>query len=300
MLADKYKPTTLNGIVGNYSSVKKLLDFASAVHKGERPSPIMIFGPTGTGKTAAAQALAYGNGFELLELSSSDYRDTETLKKRLIPASRSRGLFNKNILILLDEVDELSKKFDGGAEAVIRQLISESKQPVVFTATDFWDQKISFLRNSVDKVEFKKVPPSDVVKLLQRISNQEGVAMEADVINEIARRSDGDVRGAINDLEAMMGAKPELLDNLGMRDRKMEIFGVMDKIFLKPSFDISRSAVTKSDIDLGMLINWVDENIPKRYPFKQGDKRGLREPCAGEQVLREGGAQELLRLLQIC
>ncbi len=269
MLSDKYAPATLNGIVGNSTAVNLLTDFAAKVHRSERPRPIMIFGATGTGKTAAAHALAYSNGFELLELNASDYRDTDTLRRVLLPAGRSRGLFSKNIMIFLDEIDELSKKFDSGAESVVSQLIRESRQPIVFTATDFWDQKIGFLRNMVDKVEFKKVTGADIARLLESIAKQEKVPISPDVIKEIARRSDGDVRGSINDLEAMLGADPSLLESLGMRDRKIEVFGVLDKIFASRSFQRSRDAVSKSDIDLGMLINWVDENIPKRYPMNK-------------------------------
>jgi replication factor C large subunit len=268
LLSDKYAPTTLNGIIGNYSAVKRLEEFAIKIHKGERTKPVMIFGATGTGKTSAAHALAYGNGFELLELNSGDYRNTETLKKVLLPAARSRGLFSRNIMIFLDEVDELSKKFDAGAESVISQLIRESRQPIVFTATDFWDQKISFLRNAVDKVEFKKATSSEIIKLLEKIVKGENTEISKDVVQEIARRSDGDIRGAINDLEAMLGADASLLESLGMRDRKIEVFGVLDRIFTSGDFNRPRNAVAKSDIDIGMLINWIDENIPKRYPIR--------------------------------
>ena len=114
MLSDKYAPTTINGIIGNSECVSRLFEFAQAIHANAKPKPIMLFGPSGTGKTSAAHALAYGNGFELLELNASDYRDTLTLEKTLLPASRSKGLFNKNILILLDEIDEVSKKLDSG------------------------------------------------------------------------------------------------------------------------------------------------------------------------------------------
>lgn len=269
MLADKYAPNTLGGIVGNYNAVKQLTDFSMRVQKGEPVRPVMIYGATGTGKTSAAHALAYGNGFELLELSASDYRDTARLERTLIPASRSRGLFSKNILILLDEIDELSKRFDAGAESAIKQLISRSKQPIVFTASDYWDPKISFLRNLVEKVEFKKVWSADVERLLSRISRSEGAEVRKEIIQEIAKRSDGDVRGAINDLEAMMGAGEDLLESLGMRDRKMEVFGVLDRIFTSRDFSRPRNAVMKSDVDIGMLINWVDENIPKRYPMRE-------------------------------
>ncbi len=269
MLADKYAPTTINNIIGNNEAVSKLFEFAQSIHANTKPRPIMLFGPSGTGKTSAAHALAYGNGFELLELNASDYRNTATLEKILIPASKSKGLFNKNIIILLDEIDELSKTLDSGAEKVIRELLKSSKQPVIFTATDFWDKNISYLRMVVDKVEFKKVPFKEIQQLLEKVAKNENAQIKKEIIEEIARRSDGDVRGAMNDLEAMIGADYALIDNLGIRDRKIEIFGVLDKIFLSGNFDISRNALSKTDVDIGMLINWIDENITKRYPMKK-------------------------------
>ena len=265
MLSEKYAPTTLNGIVGNDSAVAALRAFADKINKGERAKPMVLFGPSGTGKTAAARALAYSSGFELLELTASDYRDAESLNKTVIPASRSKGLFGKTILILLDEIDEVSKKYDSGLERIVGSLLKDSRQPVVFTAEDYWDPSIRFLRGGTDKVEFRKVNNDVMAGFLRNICKKEGVGMEDSVIETVAKRSKGDMRGAMNDMEAMFGAGAGLLDSIGIRDTKLEIFGVLDKIFLSNSFDMARNAVAKSDVDIDMLLNWVDENVPTRY-----------------------------------
>lgn len=276
MLLDKYTPFTLNGLIGNPFSVEKLNKFGLDVLSGGNARPIMIYGPSGTGKTCAARALAYANGFEVLELNSSDYRDAETIGKKVLPASQTRGLFNKKVLILFDEIDELSSKFDGGAERVIVQLINKSKQPIVFTANDYWDRKISFLRNHVEKVEFKKVGREELVAYLKGIREKESRNVTDEIIEEIVKRSNGDVRSALNDLEMMFDARPELIEALSMRDRKMEIFSVLDKIFLSSNFDIARYAAINTDVDMGMLINWIDENIPTRYLSKRGRRDSYR------------------------
>ncbi len=270
MLSEKYAPTTLNQIVGNDSAASSLMRFSEKVHRGENPKPMILFGPSGTGKTAAARALAYSNSFELLELTASDYRDAGTLSKTVIPASRSKGLFGKTTLILMDEIDELSKKYDVGVEKAIGQLLKGSRQPVIFTAEDYWDPNIRFLRGAVDKVEFKKVNTETISKLLKSVAEREGTAVENEIIEVIAKRSSGDVRGALNDMEAMLGARKELIENIGIRDTKIEIFGVLDKIFLSGNFDISRNALAKSNVDTDMVLNWVDENIPTRYTSKNG------------------------------
>ena len=73
----------------------------------------------------------------------------------------------------------------------------------------------------------------------------------------------------MNDFEMMIGADENLFENIGIRDSKVEIFGILDKVFLSRSFDVSKTAFNKSDLDLGMLINWIDENITKRYLSKR-------------------------------
>jgi replication factor C large subunit len=110
-----------------------------------------------------------------------------------------------------------------------------------------------------------------VIALLERISKSESKEMSKDMIAEIAKRSNGDVRAALNDLEMMFGADPELIDNLGMRDRKSEIFKVLDRIFLSANFDVARNSLLSTDIDIDMLINWVGQNIPNKYTSKYRD-----------------------------
>lgn len=153
---------------------------------------------------------------------------------------------------------------------MIVQLINKSKQPIIFTANDYWNRKITFLRNYVEKVEFKRASQAEVLEYLRRIEQKEKKEVGEPMLAEIVKRSNGDVRGALNDLEVMFDAKPELIESLSMRDRKMEIFSVLDKIFLSRNFDIARYAAASSDVDMSMLINWVDENIPTRYLSKEG------------------------------
>lgn len=277
LLYEKYAPLSLNELIGNRLSIEKIRQFGASAESKKRPKPMMVYGPSGTGKTTAIHAMARTLGFELVELTSSDYRDEDTLRKKLLPAVSSRGLFSKVTLILLDEIDELSSKFDKGAESVILQMLKEAKQPIAFTANDFWDQRISFLRNHVDRVEFKKLDTKEIAEYMRKIMKAEGVPVDEEAIREISYRSDGDVRGALNDLQMVLLGGSDIIENLGVRNRKLEIFRVLDKIFLTNNLSTAKIAIDNSDVDLSMLINWVEENIPNRYWVKQSMNNAYAE-----------------------
>jgi len=266
-LCEKHAPYTLNAMIGNRLARDRLAQFGIDALGAKRTAAIMIYGPSGTGKTSAAHAIAYSNGFELIELNASDYRDSETLSKRVLPLAATRGLFSKKCLILFDEIDELSR-LDTGSEKVILKLVKESRHPIILIANDYWNKKVAFLRDSVERLEFKRPDSEEVKSFLKRIASEEKKEVSDEILAEIAKRSNGDVRGALNDLEMMMGARPELLEFLGLRDRKAEIFKVLDKIFFSSDFDMARNAVSTSDVDLDMMFNWIGQNIPNKFLSK--------------------------------
>ncbi|MGC8676376.1 MAG: replication factor C large subunit [Candidatus Micrarchaeia archaeon] len=265
LLYEKYTPYSLNGIIGNGEAVAAIKRFGEDVLAGKKPKPILLYGPPGTGKTTAAKALASMFGFGLILLSASDYRDADTLRKKLLPATVSKGLFSKTNLIVFDEIDELSSQFDKGAQGVIVQILQHSRQPVLLIANDFWSQSISFLRAYVERVEFKKLSTEEILSFIRGVAGKEGAKIDDEVLKAVAERCNGDLRAALNDLEFAMGAGPDALDYLGVRNQKLEIFRVLDRIFLTCSFETAKSAFDNSDVDFDMLVKWIDENIPNRY-----------------------------------
>lgn len=260
-----YEPDSLADIKGNEAAIAELKRFALSFEMGNKQRPILIYGPTGVGKSAAVHLLAKENNWNLVELNASDYRDKDTIKQVLVTASQTSGLFKKRNVILLDEVDDLSSKFDKGAGAAITELIRESKNPVILIANDMWDQKISFLRNLVSPVEFKKPNALVVEEVLAGAAKKHGLKASREIIATIARRSGGDVRSAINDLIASEGADEDVLDYIGLRDRKGYIFETLDKIFMSNTLSAPIHAITIADDTGDMIIKWIDQNIPKRY-----------------------------------
>ena len=52
---------------------------------------------------------------------------------------------------------------------------------------------------------------------------------------------------------------------IGLRDRKIDVFAVLDRIFSANTFSAPIRALAGSDVDNEMMLKWIDENIPNRY-----------------------------------
>ncbi len=260
---------SLDEIIGNSAAVAELRKFASDIERGVKRRPMLIYGPSGTGKTAAAHALASEFKWNIVELSASDYRDKETIEKVLVSASNSRTLFGKRNVIILDEIDELAPKFDKGANTAIPRLIRESKSPILLIANDKWDKSITFLRGLTDDAMFMKVPNETMAAALAKLSRSHGLGLSSNTIAAIVKTASGDVRSAFIDAFALSGAGDEAADIIGLRNRKADVFTALDRIFAAYTINASQTAARSmpEDMELEMVVNWMEENIPNRYTY---------------------------------
>ena len=207
----KHKPKTLAEVVGNKEAKRKLLEWIKSWEKGvPNKRAAFLYGPPGIGKTVTVEALANDLNMELVEKNASDYRTENAIKRFAGLASQYGTLFGRKRLILLDELDGISGQEDRGGLAAITNIVKTAMCPIILIANDPYDPRFSTLRSLCLMIEFKKPSAREIVPLLRRICLKEGIEAEEAALKFIAQRAQGDVRSAINDLQALAQGKKRL------------------------------------------------------------------------------------------
>lgn len=244
-----------------------LLAFVTTYSK-QKKKGLLLHGPTGTGKTAAVHALAREHNLELIEVNASDFRDAESINLKLGNALKQYSLFSSGKLILVDEVDGISGTKDRGGLPALVDLLKDSTFPVIMTANDPWDKKFSTLRSKCQLVEFPAIEPSLMLPIFSKILFARNISFDESVLKSIARRSGGDLRGALIDLQLLAESgqlNPQGVTTLCERERTESITQGLVRIFKTTDPLIAVSAFDSAGEDLDESILWVDENIPREY-----------------------------------
>ncbi|MHA1595296.1 MAG: replication factor C large subunit [Candidatus Baldrarchaeia archaeon] len=260
----KHAPKRIDELV-NKDAVLKLLNFIKTWKPGGKVA--LIYGPPGTGKTISVYVIARELGYEVVEMNASDVRDAKSIMRIAGSAAMQMSLFGKKgKIILIDEVDGVSAREDRGGLKAIIDVIKSTQAPVVLTANDAWDPKLSSLRSVCELIEYKKVRETEIIRILKAICAKEGITVSPEILKMIAKNAEGDLRSAINDLEAIARGKKTITKEdlmlLAKRDREQNIFEVLRMIFASQSARRAIIAAGMADVDYEMLLQWINENIP--------------------------------------
>ncbi|MBI2109945.1 replication factor C large subunit, partial [Candidatus Woesearchaeota archaeon] len=259
---EKYRPRTLNEVEGQRDALVLL---KKLVAKNE---VVLVYGPTGSGKTSSVYALANDLDLEVIELNASDFRNREQIESIIGNALKQYSLVAKGKIILIDEIDGLSGHGDRGGIGALAALLYDAKFPIVLVTIDPWDDKLGPLRKKSELVEFKQLDKDKIFNVLQMICSKEGIKYSDENLKILARRS-GDLRAAINDLQTATQNKKELnridIDSLGEREREETVFNALKILLKSTSPEQVLGIFDNVNIDLDEALLWLDENMPLEY-----------------------------------
>ena len=161
----------------------------------------ILYSPgAGTGKTTFAIALAneWGSMLHTYNASSKKTRGIEFVEEELAPMS-TNGRYTQ--VFLLDEADQLTP----AAQSALKGVIENAQGYFILTCNDL--SKITpWLKSRCRVLEFNPISDEAMMDRLQYIAGKEGVAVPESVLNVIIKANKGDLRSAINALQAYHAA----------------------------------------------------------------------------------------------
>ncbi len=259
---EKYRPKNFSEIVGQDMIVQKIKAFMKYYGTGKKA--IILYGPPGVGKTTIAYATAKELDAEIFELNASDLRNKEKMRNVLRPAIEQRSLTKKRKIILVDEVDGISTVDRGGLTELL-SLIGTTKYPIIITANDVWNRKLSDLRKKTEIVQLKEANYEDIIKVLEKILEKEDLFLNLNIIKSIAIRAKGDLRAAINDLQTVSRLQDPSIITLDERNKEIDIFNALRTIFKKKTDKEILKIFDSVNLSTDEIILWVEENIPEEF-----------------------------------
>ena len=211
--ANKYRPQTFDELVGGAKELQYLTQSMQHLLLHSRGA--------GRGKTTLAHVIAKELDYTIhtFNASSKKTRGIAFVEEELIPLTSSG---NRNQIILLDEADQLTPE----AQSALKGVIENAHGYFILACNDI--SKVSdWIKSRCLQIHFSPIDKEAMKGRLEYICGAEGVAITYSQLNLICEAHEGDLRNAINALQAfasMQEGAHEFLLSLSERNFNAKLF----------------------------------------------------------------------------
>ena len=196
-LADRMRPETFADVFGDEKLFSDGGIFPKMIETGHIPNMI-FYGPSGTGKTTAANILSKAAGKTMRRLNATS-ASLSDIKEVVAETSSLYG--SDGVLLYLDEIQYFNKK----QQQSLLEFIEDGRITLIASTTEnpyFYVYSAIISRSAV--FEFKPLSVDALSKAIERarkfLSDEKGaeIICDADAVRIMAQSSAGDARRAIN------------------------------------------------------------------------------------------------------
>lgn len=295
---EKYRPDTLDEIVGQEKIVERLKAFEE---QGTIPH-LMFAGPAGTGKTTSAVALAkdlYGDKWKqnFMETNASDERGIDVVREKIKDFARTKPVDAEYKIIFLDEADALTTDAQQALRRTMEQFSSNAR---FILSCNYSSKIIDPIQSRCAVFRFNRLENEEVEKYITRVAEGEGFKISREAIDAVLRVAGGDLRRVTNILQtaAMQKDKIEGEDIYGAAAslKPDEINEILDKALAGDFLD-ARDQLSDIMINRGLdgqdVINAIHREVMDLDISEKGKLEIVDNLGEFEFRIAEGGTSDI-------
>lgn len=271
-----WRPQRFMEVVGQEKTVIAL---RNAVREGRLSHAYLFSGPRGTGKTSIAKIIAKavncvnlelgepcnqcssctdinnGNFMDVIEIDAASNRGIDEIrdlreKVRVLPAQ------GKHKVYIIDEVHMLTTE----AFNALLKTLEEPPESVIFILATTELHKIpATIRSRCQCYNFRRLSTGEIVSRLEEVANSNGINLDQDALQLIARRANGGLRDALSTLDQIYSFKGNDVNKADV----LEVLGLVDDVFLASLIDAA------IDRDTALLIDMLGKALSQGKEAQQ-------------------------------
>jgi len=189
----KYRPRELKDVIGQDGAISSL---ETMVKRKSVPHALMLTGPSGCGKTTIGRILKKTLGCgdrDFIEINAADFKGIDTIRE--IRRGAVMAPISGDCRIWL--IDEAGKLTNDAQNAFLKILEDAPEHAYFFLATTDPHKIIKTIHTRCTEVQIRAMSPKDLMRVVTRVSNKEGMELSEDVVQSIVECAEGSARKAL-------------------------------------------------------------------------------------------------------
>ena len=261
-IQQKYKPTKLNQIIGNSTSIayienwlntfdevkdflklngllkksskgrkKKLVNMSDLnLEYSKRKGNLLITGSHGSGKSTLINIILKDGKYDIINLNMLDHKIKVDVD--LISKLASRNDSNKKLVLLIDELESVITLNDKNA---LFEIIKDNNfnrwMPIIIITNNQHNKQLNETKKYSNEVKIYSPFQNEIIKWINNICKNEKILLEYDLIPMFIEYCQNDMRKMLIQLDELKVNYPNSKINIGVLENFIDIMKKKDQDF---------------------------------------------------------------------